>query len=691
MKGGISTLTEIQMATQKNGKNLMSLRPKTKPLHGMSLNDVKKQMSRNFTTSKELLVLANILNNAENKKNVRSGRGITVLYEGKKRKINPKYPPAFITYEMLLNEKLEEDDVGIPIEPTKKRRNMLRIKWWNVWYKIITGYYSIERADKSQQGGGFDFDNARDNLIRKIKKTASHITDENIRKMAEETLRFRNVKLLKPIKKTLPTQKKIVVNEVNEDTMDIDNFKDTITVSKARRLTERGVKKARIAVRKDTYMNYEEKEGYIVRLVNDEKVKEARAEALRQHPPPTRSKKSSVPPSVTKPVSPVRLRTPSATPVVPTPPTRPRVPAIPTSALTIQQIDVDLKRIKDQVLRYADDSQQQYGETVRERFIRAFNTANSTLRAKKKIRDAYVKKNIVDNLADYSGEPRTMSYTNGTVELYRIMGNLHLYGMQLPPQFDRVRLLRSMLYMIGEKNIYSIVDLHDCVYTNIEHPDIEYSIGCNPYDMGSSEDIYNRVMGEIAPSKARGYRRVRNYFDMSPGYPSAWESISMIGDTKEENNSVAVHCLAGKGRTGSVLLYLYIRDSMPEAAIRRRLGSPHFGYGDISELIYYLNEGLFNDPSTDMYKGYKREVSREIFRIGFEVSMCGLTSSILLRQRINRVLLYIARDKGVESFWCYGRPIGVCRNAKDEFGNPMERRIDWGSYDSYRYDSDLFD
>ena len=112
---------------------------------------------------------------------------------------------------------------------------------------------------------------------------------------------------------------------------------------------------------------------------------------------------------------------------------------------------------------------------------------------------------------------------------------------------------------------------------------------------------------------------------------------------------------------------------------------------DISELIYYLNEGLFNDPSTDKYKGYKMEVSREIFRIGFEVSMCGLTSSILLRQRINRVLLYIARDKGVDSFWCYGRPIGVCRNAKDEFGNPMERRIDWGSYDSNRYDSDLFD
>jgi len=32
----------------------------------------------------------------------------------------------------------------------------------------------------------------------------------------------------------------------------------------------------------------------------------------------------------------------------------------------------------------------------------------------------------------------------------------------------------------------------------------------------------------------------------------------------------------------------------------------------------------------------------------------------------------------VESIWSYGRPIGVRRNAKDKYGNSMERRIYWG-------------
>ena len=89
--------------------------------------------------------------------------------------------------------------------------------------------------------------------------------------------------------------------------------------------------------------------------------------------------------------------------------------------------------------------------------------------------------------------------------------------------------------------------------------------------MSSTEDVYNKVMDAIEPHKPKRYHRITNYFDMSPDFPSSWEKISKIENTMNEENSVTVHCLAGKGRTGSVLLYLYLRDTVPDADTRRRL------------------------------------------------------------------------------------------------------------------------
>jgi hypothetical protein len=72
--------------------------------------------------------------------------------------------------------------------------------------------------------------------------------------------------------------------------------------------------------------------------------------------------------------------------------------------------------------------------------------------------------------------------------------------------------------------------------------------------------------------------------------------------------------------------------------------------------------------------------------------MCGLTSSILLRQRLNRVYYFLAREKGVNRFYNYGRPAIVGSCPWDEFSVPMERTVNWSQYDSVGYDdSDVFD
>ena len=712
MRGGISSLSEIQKAktktmaktkTKAKPMNWMSLigtpkaKAKAKAMHGMSLDDIKKRMSRKYEEN-ELLVLSNLLNNVENRRKVRDGREITVLYEGRKRNINPNKPPLFIKYEMLLNENLEEDDVGI--ELTKKRKNMLRKKWWNAWFKIITGYYSCE--ERQQQSGGFNFKSKKATIIKQLIKRINEgtITDANVRKQAEDFLQLRNVKKIESVKKYLPAQQRRVVRNVNKDHMDLDddhmdldlgNFNEITTVTKTRRLTDADILKKRIKMRSKQNMGrmtYEEKKGYVDELVNNEEVIKA-LEARRQVPQARQRT-----PSATSPVqrtSPVRPRTPSATsPVLQVPPVpRPRTSPVPIPSY--RQIVADLIEIERQVLSAADNSQRQYGKTVRQRFGVAFRVANLSQRVRKIIEGAYVNKIIVGNLADYNGEPRVMKYTNGSVGLFKINNNLHLYGMQLPPQFDRIKLLHSMLHLIETEKIYSIVDLHDCVSTNVDNPDIAYNIGCNPYDMSCSEDVYNMVMDAIEPSKPKQYHRITNYFDMSPGFPSAWDKISKIPRTVDENNSVVVHCLAGKGRTGSVLLYLFLRDSMSDVDTRMRLRLPHYGYRDISELIYEFNELLFNDPSTSVYQRYKNASSREIFKIGFDLSIQGLTSSILLRQRLNRVLFFLAREKGVSIFYNYERPATRGSRPEDEFSVPKERTVDWSQYDSVGYNSDVFD
>jgi hypothetical protein len=105
-----------------------------------------------------------------------------------------------------------------------------------------------------------------------------------------------------------------------------------------------------------------------------------------------------------------------------------------------------------------------------------------------------------------------------------------------------------------------------------------------------------------------------------------------------------------------------------------------------------LNELVYNDVSTSVYARDKRRSSKEILRIGHEVSKCGLTSSILLRQRMNRIFFYVARGEGMDIFYSYGCPRSRSEgdSAEYEFNFPMERRVDWG-VDWSVYESDWFD
>ena len=273
-----------------------------------------------------------------------------------------------------------------------------------------------------------------------------------------------------------------------------------------------------------------------------------------------------------------------------------------------------------------------------------------------------------------------MTYAQGGVRLYKINDKLHLYGMQLPPQFNKMELLESILYLIDIEKIYSIVDLQDCSKTNINHPDLKFGVGCNPYDTHSSQIVYNSVMNAIVPDMPTKYHRITDYFDMSPGCISAWDKISKIPKTTEANNSVVIHCLMGKGRTGSVILYLFMRDNLLDATTKSRLAKPHFGYNGIDEFIYNMNNIVFNDASTDAYRLSKQSASREIFKVAGLKDPRGISVARLFRQRFNRIVFFLARDKGINTFYNYALPSVEIRTYNDEFSNPKKRTVDWDKY-----------
>jgi hypothetical protein len=221
-------------------------------------------------------------------------------------------------------------------------------------------------------------------------------------------------------------------------------------------------------------------------------------------------------------------------------------------------------------------------------------------------------------------------------KLYQPFGSLRhlkLHGMSLPYQFDRTELLRNMLYLLETFDIKRFVDLHDC-------EGITNTSECNPYDLSGERDMFNLAV-KVMKRGGREYINIKGYVDMSSGSYSAWLNISRIPDTSVYET--LVHCYMGNGRTGSVLLFLLLRDSknIPKYInLSNRLDKPHLGYADIFELRNALFE-LFD-------KNYLVDSTvDELFNVKY------MKRIRLLRQRLNRIFFFLAKKQKVSHVCVY--------------------------------------
>ena len=349
--------------------------------------------------------------------------------------------------------------------------------------------------------------------------------------------------------------------------------------------------------------------------------------------------------------------------------------------------------------------------------------------------------------------------------LYRPNDKLYLFGMQLPHQFNRDILLTTMIYLFHMK-IYNIADLHGCADgINKQNPRMNDGIGCNPFDrdcepqmwktarqltlaqpetkctnIKATQDVIDNF--QLQPDELK-YLEKGNYYnikikDMSAGYFWSWNEISKIKDISKPENSIVVHCLAGAGRTASVMLYLMLRDTRNylntaekqgyDTEIRSRLAAPHFGLSNIAEVIgmlsaYFVNYSSNIEAATgELFKLGSKVLDRQAVAIltqnGVDKALITkiLTQGIdtltrntlimdgvdiatikeiekkqvrshatnsLLRQRLSRIFFFLAKKFGVNTFYTYGRPTKqVLILPEDEFSNPVQRTIsDWRTYD----------
>lgn len=332
----------------------------------------------------------------------------------------------------------------------------------------------------------------------------------------------------------------------------------------------------------------------------------------------------------------------------------------------------ELNRIRSGILDILSKSRKR--EKIKEHKEELLYFKNTEKDANKYVKNALQIKYDVDALTPEDikaliENPNIKYPSSGYASLYRPTNTLYMYGMQLPHQYDRLKLFETMLYLISKENIYNYVDLHDCYKTSKEVEDVMKGTGCNPYDRQAQLAMWEKAAIASCTSSERFlYYGVEGYEDMLAGSAGAWESISKIKDVKDPSNSVVIHCLAGAGRTGSVMFYLLLRDNFDPSETIERLQKKHYGYASISECIENYKSLFTNSRYAADIEYMKKEV--------FDVSK--QASASRFRQRLNRIFFHLAKELKVNTFYTYGVPTEVIVNLPtDEFANPIMNEVKW--------------
>jgi hypothetical protein len=280
----------------------------------------------------------------------------------------------------------------------------------------------------------------------------------------------------------------------------------------------------------------------------------------------------------------------------------------------------------------------------------------SKFNAKKtKTRKRLYKGGIFTNYDSVFAYPNWQKGEHPWTTLVKIKGT-YIYGSSIPSE-NIYECLATMKFYMYVKDIKRIISLQGC-----DENDDYYPYNCNGYLIGDTTiDVgYERRVWESLKNMSKlhsddNYIVFENHKirDRTAGTFMEWSKI-YNNNYMNPNQKTLIHCLAGFGRTGSILLLLYLNDYYSNHDTTK-LSEPYLGYNDgfdmISEIWINFWDALeidkdVNDKNID--NGFHiKYITDELFNTDH------LNAINLLITRLNYIRICLCLGFGIETLYLY--------------------------------------
>ena len=296
---------------------------------------------------------------------------------------------------------------------------------------------------------------------------------------------------------------------------------------------------------------------------------------------------------------------------------------------------------------------------------------------------------------------KTPSWQRGSRQwatLVKING-LEVYGSSIPYE-NIYRCLATFQFYMHVKNIKRIISLQGCdVEDGVEDDDFPDNCQGHLYPDKTTKDtkyesrIWNALKEvSLLHSQDTNIEFVNHKIvDMQAGNLTEWLALYKY-DYTDPKQITLIHCLAGFGRTGSILFLIWLKHyykSHPEPDITEDVSKPYLGYTNgsnmITDLTKLFNSDLFldNDPENGecqtRINSFKPEsIIKELINIKDRDGKVSLYLVNLLIVRMNYIRICLGlgfENEGVTTIFLYRKIATPNIKFDGIFMNPEEIKI----------------